>query len=580
MKSIMKKVLIGMLAAVTVFAGACGIKGGTVNENETDADIKSITIFKNDWPQFNTAKQAGSPVYTAIKEYLGCDINGENGSSATYFTQLKLRQTDMDLPEIFLVDGLSSPAMLMSLIEEGDIVPLSDYVTQEKYPNLYRHLQQYDYMKKNVSYFEGKQWIMPIKWENEKSMYVRQDWIDNLNAKLDSILVADGIVSSASEVTPALREQWKFGAPTTLLEFYRLARAFTIYDPDNNGSDDTVGYMSESNKDMDAWVFTAFGTGWHQFVPDGNGQYTASDITDAAKLAVGFLNRLIADKYMSVDSLTADMDSKQSRFSQGKAGIIYAHNWLNNLVSDIMSTEQISLSAATAKILMCDPPAGPSGTFGGVGENGFWRAYCVNKRMSTARINKCLKLFDYLMSDEGLEIVSYGIKDVHYSVEDGKKVPLTPTDAQGMRTDVKYHDGGAFLQQMVTWTAQYHDETQINADIIVPRQERSAENRYWEDYPNIQTSAYIRNYESCTDFFTTTMADMMLDSRGIYNNLSAWTYNAATFGWNKLTQVSNNFNSAWNTFVRKYKEDYRGGAMITEYNKYIADGKAQKVNNI
>ena len=59
------------------------------------------------------------------------------------------------------------------------------YLLREKYPNIYKHMQEFDYMRSNVSYARGKTWFIPSSWHNEKSLYVRQDWIDNLNNKPD-----------------------------------------------------------------------------------------------------------------------------------------------------------------------------------------------------------------------------------------------------------------------------------------------------------------------------------------------------------------------------------------------------------
>jgi hypothetical protein len=287
----------------------------------------------------------------------------------------------------------------------------------------------------------------------------------------------------------------------------------------------------------------------------------------------------MAEGYMPVDSLNAEeFTAAQNRFSQGKVGMVYAHNWLNNYATAIMAVERISLKAATAKILMLDPPSGPSGNFGGWGLSDFYRGYCINKRMSPARIDKCLKLFDYLASDEGIHLVTYGIEGVNYEIDpyDGRMVSLLPRDSDGIYSDLKYSDGAAFLQQLTWWTCFYNDVTQINADIIVPRQQRSAVYRYWEDYPDVQTDAHLRYGESAFDFFKTSIANLQLDKNNNLNNLSAWAYDAKTFGWGNLTQVSDNFNAAWNEYVQSYLGDYKGSLMIGEYNRYIADGKAQK----
>ncbi len=563
--------------------GCVGAGSGSEDyEDETDADISSITIFKNDWAAFNNARTQNSPIYSKLKSAINCDIIAESGAGETWEQQLKLRQSDMDLPDLFLTEGPGSPSFFESLIGERDIIAISDWVnedTKNDYPNLYDYLKQFEYMKKNISYSEGKMWFIPSKWENEKSLYIRQDWIDNLNEKLDEVLVSEGVISSTSEMTAELREQWQFGEPKDLIDFYRMSRAFTLYDPDNNGANDTYGYMSEANKDMDSWLYISFGTGWEQFVYDeATDSYVMSDITEEAMHATNYLNRLMAEGYMSTDSITADNGTKQSRFMQGKVGMVYAHNWLNVFVSGIMDIDKCTLEEATAKILMCDPPAGRDGAWGGAGDTGYWQGFCINARMSSARIRKCLKLYEYLCSEEGISLMQYGVKDEHYTEdEQGKKTSLLDANEQGINYGIQVYDTASMLYALTWWTSAYNATTQTNAEIIINRQQRSAANTYKSDYPDLQTEAVMEYYEGCVDYFETNMANMVLDNKKIYHSLNNWTYDAKTFGWDQIYNVSTNFKSAWNTFVKKYKNDYNGATMFESYNDYISSGKAQKV---
>ena len=562
---------------------ACGGGGGRFEENENPEDVTSITVFKNDWASFNSARESNSPVYAEVKKNVGADIIAESGSSETWQTQLMLRQTDGDLPEIFLTNGPQSADFFESLISEGDIIAISDYVnesTKETYPILYERMEQFVYMKSNISYAECKTWFIPTTWENEKSLYVRQDWIDNLNKKLDSILVSDGIISSASEMTDDLYEQWKFTLPTDLLKFYRLARAFTLYDPDGNGQNDTTGYFSESNKDMDSWVYIAFGTGWNEWVYDeGEGGYVPAELTDESMYATAFLNKLMADGYMSKDSITADMSTKQDRFMQGKVGMIYAQNWLNTFVSGLMDVYNCTIEEATAKVAMAEPPAGRDGAYGGAGQNGYWQGYCINGRMSEARIEKCLKLFDYLYSDEGIELILYGVEGVHYTEDaEGNKTTLLEANEKGFYPNIQSVDTATQLYGLVNWTGHYGVETITNGDVIAEAMAKSAANRHKEDYPDLQTDSMIKYRKGAYDFFWTTIDNVENDSNGMF--AADWTYDAKTFGWDQIYTVSSNMQGKWRSFVKEYKEDYSGQDMIDEYNEYVASGKAQKVNNV
>ena len=131
-------------------------------------------------------------------------------------------------------------------------------------------LKKYDFLAANVSYSQGKHWSIPVSHTLEHTLYIRKDWVDNLNkpAKLTAILTEElGHAPSAQELNDN-----RFVYPTTMLEFYRLCRAFTLYDPDDNGLHDTFGYTCGAGENFfsDCWIFEAFGAGYQRMVTVGD----------------------------------------------------------------------------------------------------------------------------------------------------------------------------------------------------------------------------------------------------------------------------------------------------------------------
>ena len=251
MKNLIKKaaIQVGVLSLAVAFSvslAGCG-------ERPQDADVfeynpkiwhedsvDKLTMFCNDWEQFNNGAAVKSPVYKELVKAAGTELKAKSTGSETYYTQLDLQRVNNELNELFIIDGPVNSDLYRSLIRDGEVIPISYYVNEaskDKYPYLYEYLQQYEYMKSNVTYSKGQLWFILCEWSNDKSLYVRRDWIKNLNNKIDDILVADGVVSNKSQVTDALRAEYKFSeeGPEDLGEFYRLARAFTLYDPDGNG---------------------------------------------------------------------------------------------------------------------------------------------------------------------------------------------------------------------------------------------------------------------------------------------------------------------------------------------------------
>lgn len=379
--------------------------------------IDEITMFCNDWEQFNNGVSANSPVYQKLRQATGLTntkLVAKSTSLETYYTQLNLQRVNQKLYDMFVIDGPKSPEFFYNLIRDDEIVPISYYVnedTKDKYPNLYEYLKQFEYMKTNVSYSKGELWFIPRKWSNDKSLYIRLDWIKNLNNKIDDILVRDGVVSSKSQITDAMREEYKFSetGPKDLAEFYALARAFTLYDPDNNGKNDTYGYVTEENRDMDSWIHVAYDSPWKMWVADENGVYKNTATSDGSMLATSLLNKMISEGYVSKEVGTKTVSTKQDDFVQNKAGMMYAHNWYNVIAADMMGSLRITMDQAKEKILAINPPAGKNGTFGGQGDVQYYRGWCLKNGMSVERVEACLKLLEYLYSPEGIELVTYGV---------------------------------------------------------------------------------------------------------------------------------------------------------------------------
>ena len=261
-------------ASLMSLSGCFGGGGGGFDMDETDADVTKITILASDWNEYNSAVKANTPVYQALKAAVGCDVEAESVAASQLDSTIDLRRANEELPEMIRIFGPYKSEQYESLIREGDIVAISDYVnesTESEYPYLYEHMKQFDYMKSNVSYANGKVYFVPTYWGNEKSLWVRTDWIAKLNEKLPWILVQEGVITSESAATPDLLEKHKYVVPTTLTEFYRLARAFTLYDPDDDRNfNNTKGYVTENNRDFDSWMYVACDTGWKQWMQDKN----------------------------------------------------------------------------------------------------------------------------------------------------------------------------------------------------------------------------------------------------------------------------------------------------------------------
>lgn len=580
-----KAAAIGLTGLMMAPIAACGGGGaGTGNGGGTstppqEEKVREITLFQNDWEQFNNAKAVKSPIYKELVRAAGCDIKVQSTSLETYYSNLDIARSTGKLPEMFLIDGPVDPTTLQGLIRDKEVVAISDVVTEDKYPNLYNYMLDYDYMKSNLSYSEGKTWFIPRRWENEKSLYVRRDWVANINAKMGDILTQEGVEATAENI-----EKYKFDAegPKTLGDFYRLARYFTLYDPDNNGKKDTYGYATEENRDMDSWMNVAFDGRWKMWTDeDGDGTYTNTNTADSSKYAASLLNKLISDGYTPSEVAGWDVGQKQSAFMNGKAGMMYAHNWYNVILAGMMSTSNITIPQARERVAIIDPPAGVNGRFGGQGEVRYYRGWCIKAGMSQKRLECCLDLLEYLYSEEGIQMVNWGKEGENWEWQNddpssGVRIPLQEADPQGFVQALRWSDPAAFAVYL-SYEPRNAELMLTNGDILTARQTATGEAMVIADYPDVYTTTMVKYKSAAYNFYDEKVIKWSIDRK-----LEAtWEYDAKTWltDWaTKMYSVSPAFQTEWDKYVKEYNDTYKGSQMQKEYNEAIASGKMVNVN--
>lgn len=561
------------VAATATFFSGCGTGMQTLEDDH------KLTIFRWDFAAVDSGRKQNSPIYRELMANVDAEypIYVRTSGSNTWEEVLNQSFNGGNMPDIFVCYAMDRPATFERWIRSGAVLPISDYVSETKYPNIYRRLQKFDYLKDRIQYFGGKHYALPIETSLEHGMYIRLDWIENLNAKLGQILVADGVISNESQLTDALRAEYEFKIPETLTEFYRLARAFSKYDPDNNGRNDTYGYTSsETNMWFNNWIFEAMGTkteGAHDstywgWVEDGNGGLVPSWITEGNKKAVSFLNKLYEEDILDPDYINTTAAQKQTKFVQGKVGIMVGNIWYNSVLNDFVNANNITKEEATARFTIINPPAGEYGAYGMRGNPGFWCSVCINGMLSETERTAALKLLDYLYSDEAYELFTYGVEGYHYEMQDGKRVSLMGQDAAGYNYTLESRDPAWPLCTLSSWKYSYYSPYQSNAELIESFMNNAAD--YSRDDPVlfVQTPLYVEYENSLAQ-------SAMEQFVGMIKNSSYYgSSDSAKPDWANLYTYNSAFNSAWDAFVQMYLQTWGGQRMINEFSaeakKYLA----------
>ena len=267
-------------AAIILALGMCLTALTGCNSSKEAGEDGALTLFYSDLSGVNTAIKRKSDLYKKYMELCGVDFTCLIAGGGQADTKLQQYFNTGNLPDMFISRTAETPVLFNKMIKAEALLPISDYVSEKEYPNIYRQLQKYSFLSKNIDFMNGKMYMIPTVWTQEHTMFIRMDWIENLNKKLASILVKDGVISNEISMTDAIYETYKFTVPQDLMEFYRLCRAFTLYDPDGNGKDDTYGYTSTVDMYSDNWLYVA--GGGYRIMEDNNkdGKYEFSGTRD------------------------------------------------------------------------------------------------------------------------------------------------------------------------------------------------------------------------------------------------------------------------------------------------------------
>lgn len=343
-----------------------------------------------------------------LNEKLNVKLNINYYPVNSYKEKLNALLASQGLPDVILVENITEPAFA-NATEQGafwDLTPfIKDYPNLAAYPgNVYSNIQ-----------FAGKTYGIPRvrPLDGHEALIIRKDWMDKLGLK----------------------------EPETMDEFYKVMEAFTKDDPDGNGAADTYGFVQSS---VSSYMMSMFGAGnaWKETAEGGLEPYWS---TNEAKQALEFWSKAFKDGYIMKDLPILKPSQIKDMIIQGKAGIAIA-----NVNEASTFGVELKKSNPNAELVAYELPAAPDGKKHYEQQVGSYGQFLINKKVSEEKLKKILEVFNETATAEGYNLVTYGVKDVDYTVgEDGR---ITQTDV-----GIKKAYGTATSSQ---WIAGYFNKYQ------------------------------------------------------------------------------------------------------------------------
>lgn len=359
-------------------------------DEESDILFKETFKFSYMGSIWEPHPQDGNPIFDELMRRTNTEIDFRFYPSANYQDKVAVTLASGDIPDV--IYGASVPW----LIDQGAIIPL-DELLEEHGQNILANLteEDYPYLRQAI---DGKIYSLPfiLDFKPAYAMQIRKDWLDNVG--IDKI--------------PETWEEWK-----------TVWRAFR--DQDANGDGDKTNEIPYAGDVYS--LLPAFGINVADtigFVEDADGNYTLMyELPEFRK----FLEEMRAlykegllDKEFATRGTFVNSQELEKVAQANLAGSMMT--WAANTRT---TTEVLREIDPNATLIGVKPIQGPDGK----------RGIPARRRLSGSatitvaaeeKAENIVKFFNYVFSEEGIRLMSYGIEGEHHEIEDSKPVLKAP----------------------------------------------------------------------------------------------------------------------------------------------------------
>lgn len=339
--------------------------------NDDEAEI-TIMLVQSAVPGVNDL------ITAKLEEITGTKINMVSVAAKDYSTKLGALVGAEEVPDILYITSMSA---VQKYIDGGILANVYD-VMNAVAPNVVEEVK--DILYEIPVNKEGEVYMIPfMKKDYQQSLAIRTDWLENLGMKM----------------------------PTTLEEYKEVLRAFTEDDPNKNGIDDTYGLafnLSTVGSRAFQHVFGAYG------IPSGGSSTSVTIELEDGTIstwvkhprfleAMTYIRSLVDAGYCEPDYISIPSNTLYEKLWTGVAGVFEfqavgtTNNWLGRYTEDPIPSFDFAMLT------------GPYGDFGGTATYQDYNSGFVFAADSE-NLEGCLRIANFCMSDEGSELMTFGIE--------------------------------------------------------------------------------------------------------------------------------------------------------------------------
>lgn len=556
----MKKSILGVLSTLMIL-GACVGCGNTNQPGNTSDDDRDpgqqavipdkydkdgkliVSFFGIDLDSLQSQTKDTKLIIDYIENKFNVSFKYLTGSTSSWENVLNQYIGGGDVPDVFFHDH-SEPSY-STWLDDKYLFNYSPYLND--YPNLKAAFERFPETEMKA-YLGGDYYSYPIVMNsntdsnriNEHALYYRRDWYNNLVAKKYKPQSGRALVDPED---PSFNYE----------NFYDLVEGYTLGDPDNNGENDTYGYVLTKDGGVYWWyplfsMFNVIWDGWH--FNETTQSYEPDCTSDNMKTALDYIAKMFDNGYINSNySTTTTQSVMKNEFVNGVAGMMcYNATYpMGKGILDLMMSytdSTTSLSDVVRAMPVVTNAFGQKTMFGYANSYGY-RA--INNDLTRHKKKVILSIMDWMLSEEGQRLLNYGIEGTHYRIDgtSGEIVSLLGNDKAGYPKtlyDETVAPGAYRIKGMVSWSTNIPEQMEH-------RDEQMQLLNAWEsqylvtnplDYCTVDTS-YATTISALEDLIETNFKNIISDT------------------------TTDKRNQIWTNFVRKYNT--QGSSYITAMNE-------------
>ncbi|NBD22334.1 type 2 periplasmic-binding domain-containing protein [Paenibacillus glycinis] len=302
-----------------------GESGGASNAGRPDAgpdpfgkypETIAFTTILNNNPEVAKSFPPGESFESnRYKTYIENALNIKStplweANGAAYFNKFNLMIASDDLPDIFTVERIDAePAktILKRMYDNDMLEDLTSVYEQYASPAIKEVQDSVQGKALQNATFDGKLYGLPnvLDMNNVQMVWVRQDWLDNL----------------------------ELPAPDSIADLMNVAKAFKDDDPDGDGKADTLGLALKGDMLFDsqpfslnafAWAMDAYPAMW---VKNGDGKLVYGSTQPAMKEVLAKLAQMYKDGTIDHEFALRDGNMTSEFLADGSAGLMLGKWW-------------------------------------------------------------------------------------------------------------------------------------------------------------------------------------------------------------------------------------------------------------